>query len=107
MQEMVYTLGAWRVKPGSEADFIAAWKDLGDTFARLRNPPGPGTLLQSVSDPQLFYSFGPWQRLENVEEMRSDPRAQVGIRRLVDMCTEASPGTYRVVAEAAAAPRAH
>lgn len=99
MQEVAYTVGVWRVKPGHEAEFIAAWKLLGGVFSTLPHPPGRGTLVQSVSDAQLFYSFGPWSRLEDIQEMRNDPRAQAGIQRLVDLCTEATPGTFRLAAE--------
>lgn len=99
MQDAVYTLGVWRVKPGQEEEFVAAWKALGQIFSELPNPPGTGTLIQSVSDPQLFYSFGPWKRVEDIEEMRSNPRAQTGIQRLISLCAEATPGTFRVVAE--------
>ncbi len=59
MEEAVYTLGVWRVKPGQEVAFIEAWKALGTIFAKLPQPPGKGTLLQSLADPLLFYSFGP------------------------------------------------
>ncbi|HEX6249997.1 MAG TPA: hypothetical protein VFZ56_01030 [Gemmatimonadaceae bacterium] len=100
--EQVYTLALWRVKPGREAEFIAAWRDLGEAFARLQRPPGKGTLVQAVSDPQLFYSFGPWQCLEDIEAMRNDMDAQRGIRRLMELCTEGQPGAFRVVAEATA-----
>lgn len=101
-----YTLGVWRVKEGREADLIAAWKAVGEAFYDLPRPPGPGTLLRGESDPTLFYSFGPWHQLEDIQAMRSDPRARAAIDRLVDLCVEASPGTFRVVAEAhgAAAP---
>lgn len=40
MEEAVYTLGVWRVKPGQEAAFIAAWKELGAMFKNLPDPPG-------------------------------------------------------------------
>ena len=40
MEGAVYTLGVWRVKPDKEAEFIAAWKDLGRIFSHLREPPG-------------------------------------------------------------------
>jgi hypothetical protein len=102
MQEMVYTLGAWRVKPGQEAEFVAAWKALGDIFGGLEHPPGTGTLIQSVSDPALFYSFGPWKRMEDIQAMRDDPQAQAGIQRIMDLCTEATPGAFRLVAESPA-----
>ncbi len=29
MEETIYTLGVWRVKPGKEVAFIEAWKALG------------------------------------------------------------------------------
>jgi hypothetical protein len=31
--------------------------------------------------------------------MRNDPQAQAGIQRIMDLCTEATPGTFRLVAE--------
>jgi hypothetical protein len=99
MEEPLYTLGVWRVKPGQEAEFIAAWKALGQIFSELPNPPGTGTLIQSVSEPGLFYSFGPWKRVEDIEAMRKNPRAQEGIQRLINLCSEATPGTFRVVAK--------
>lgn len=100
MPEGVYTLGVWRVKPGREAEFIAAWRELGRMFAQLpQSPSGKGTLVQSLTDSTLFYSFGPWKRLEDVEVMRANPRAPEGIRDLVALCTEATPGSFRVVAE--------
>lgn len=100
MQDVVYTLGTWRVEPGREAEFIAAWKELGEIFTRLPQPPGhTGTLIQSLTDPTLFYSFGQWNRVEDIQAMRNDPRAQEGIRKLIELCTEATPGSFRLVAE--------
>lgn len=100
MDQQVYTLGAWHVQEGREDEFVAAWKRLGRVFQALAHPPaGKGILIQSTSVPTLFYSFGPWESVGHVEAMRNDPGAQAGIRRLLDLCTEASPGTFRVVAE--------
>lgn len=100
MAATIYTLGMWRVKPRSEADFVAAWKALGVTFSQLPVPPaGTGTLIQSTTDPSLYYSFGPWPSLEAVEAMRQNPLAQAGIDRLRGLCTDAIPGSFRVVAE--------
>lgn len=101
MEEAVYTLGVWRVKPGKEAAFIEAWKALGNAFAQLPQPPsGKGTLIQSLDDPLLFYSFGPWSSLADIQAMRNNPHAQEGIKKLRELCTEATPGGFRVVAEA-------
>src|SRR5512140_3952457 len=98
MGESIYTLGVWRVKPGKEAEFTAAWKALGAVFSKLDLPPGGhGTLVQSLSDPQLFYSWGEWPSLESVQAMRRDPRAQQGIAAIGELCSEATPGSFKVV----------
>jgi hypothetical protein len=101
MEDTVYTLGVWRVKPGHESAFIAAWRALGRIFADLpQAPSGKGTLLQSLSDPTLFYSFGPWRTLDDIQAMRGNPQAQAGIAMLRELCAEATPGSFRMVAEA-------
>jgi hypothetical protein len=57
--EIAYTLALWRVKEGREGEFVEAWKGLSDYFLNLPNPPGTGTLVRSVEEARLFYSFGP------------------------------------------------
>lgn len=48
------TLGRWLVKPGHQAAFVAARRDLGAVFRGRPQPPGAGTLLQSTEEPRLF-----------------------------------------------------
>ena len=99
MAEEIYTLGRWRTKPGQEETFIAAWKELGEYFLGLPKPPQKqGTLIQSLDDSQVFYSFGPWPTLEAVQEMRTNPATPERIGRLVALCEEANPGSFRLVA---------
>lgn len=105
MAEEIYTVGAWRVKDGQQSEFVEAWQALGRYFPSLPRPPGQGTLLQSVDDPQQFYSFGPWRTgpwrtLEEVQEMRSQEETPKEIAKLMDLCEEGRPGTFRVVATA-------
>ena len=97
MESDIYTLGVWKVKPGQEGAFIAAWKELGDFFLSLPSPPGPGTLVQSLDDPTQFYSFGPWRSLEDIQAMRADPRTPAEIGKLMALCQEAKPGAFRAV----------
>lgn len=100
MADEIYTLGFWRVKDGKEDEFVEAWKALGVYFGSLPNPPGQGTLVQSVDDPQQFYSFGPWRSLDDIQEMRSRPETANEIGKLMDLCEEGRPGAFRVVATA-------
>jgi hypothetical protein len=98
MESDIYALGVWKVKAGAQDAFIAAWKELGEYFYSLPKPPGPGTLVQSLEDEALFYSFGPWRRLEDIQAMRADPRTRERIGKLAALCEEATPGAFRVVA---------
>jgi heme-degrading monooxygenase HmoA len=98
MEETFYTHALWRVKPGREEEFIAAWKAMGDVFLSLHGTTTQGTLIQSLTDPTLFYSFGPWNSLEEIQAMRNDPAAQAAMSKIRELCTEAAPGTYRVAA---------
>jgi hypothetical protein len=95
-----YTLGAWRVLDGKQDEFVAAWRALGRYFNGLPHPPGAGTLLQSIDEDREFYSFGPWRALEDIQEMRSQPETRKEIAKLLALCDEGQPGTYRVVATA-------
>ena len=97
MTEEYYTLSSWRVREGRLDDFIDAWRRLGDAFRDLENPPGRGILLQSAEDPQQFYSFGPWDNLEDIEAMRTDPQTQLAFNRLAEVCETSKPGVFRLV----------
>ena len=97
MSEEVYTLGVWRVKDGKESEFV---KGLGIHFRGLPHPPGKGTLLQSLDDPRQFYSFGPWETLDDIQAMRNHPDSPKEISKLVDLCEDGRAGAFRVIATA-------
>jgi pimeloyl-ACP methyl ester carboxylesterase len=96
--DQFYTLGVWRVKNGKQDDFVEAWKGLGRVFRALPRPPGQGTLLQSLDEPRQFYSFGPWRTLDDIHGARRHPDVPSEIGKLMDLCEEGRPGTFRVVA---------
>jgi hypothetical protein len=98
MGDRYYTLGVWRAKKGREKEFIDAWQELGTAFFSLPTPSGTGTLLQSLEDPEQFYSFGPWPSLEAIQSMRDDPEAGKALGTLTALCEEAKPGAFRMVA---------
>lgn len=96
-----YTHAEWRVTPGREEEFVQAWRALADTFSALERPPIWGTLLQSESEPTVFYSFGPWASQEDVAAMRADPSAQAAMNRVIELCESAKPGPCRLVTHVA------
>lgn len=92
-----FTHAEWRVRPGKEAEFVRSWQDLAAVFAALPARPLWGTLLQSLTDPTLFYSFGPWASEADIAAMRETPAARDAIARVVALCERATPGAYRQV----------
>ena len=105
MADQPYTLARWRVAPAQEDAFVAAWHELAAVFLALKAPPRWGTLLRSVDDPCLFYSFGPWPSMETIAAMRAHPSAAGAIGRLEALCEQAELGTYLVAATAGEAPQ--
>ncbi len=97
MRDGFYTLASWHIKEGHEEAFLQVWKEeLASAFLSV-NPTAQGTLIQSLEDPRQFYSFGPWESLEQMQAARSDPRARAAIGKLMGLCDEAKPGPFRVV----------
>ncbi len=91
---VVYTHATWRVRPGREAAFEAAWIRLGNAFAALDRPPGHGTLLRRRDDPSRFVSFGPWPDAEAVAAMRENAAAGEAMQAVLAECAEADPAAY-------------
>jgi heme-degrading monooxygenase HmoA len=92
-----YTLASWHVQEGREAEFLRIWKE--ELAAAFRNvtPAAQGTLIQSLEDPCQFYSFGPWESLEQMEAARRDVQVREAIEKLMAICDTAKPGPFRVV----------
>ena len=99
MEEAFYTHARWRVKPGREEEFIEAWRKMASAFAALPDAIGHGTLIRSVDDPSIYYSFGPWRSLDAIHSMRGGSHTQEALIRVRDLCDEFTTGTYEVVAE--------
>lgn len=54
--------------------------------------------MQSVDDPDLLYSFGPWPSLDAVQAMRDHADTPKVLGELMALCEEGKPGTFQVVA---------
>lgn len=93
-----FSLGILRVKPGKEQELLAVWQAFCDGLGQLDGPPaGPATLIQSLTDPALHYSFAPWRTNEDLEAMRADARTLEFFGQASALCSEVSPGMFRVV----------
>lgn len=100
---MLYTLGEWHVKPGLEAEFVAAWRELG-VWTEATVPGNTwAKLLQDEEDPRRFISFGPWQDAEAVAEWRGHAGFQERVARIQQLMESFAPHRMSVAAESGVA----
>jgi hypothetical protein len=98
MEAHFYTHALWHVKEGQTEAFIEAWKRFGTALSQVPNsPPVQGTLIQSLSDTLIFYSFGPWEALEDIHAMRRDNGVKNALAAIMELCQEAKPSSYKTV----------
>ena len=95
MKDEFYTFTCWHVKENCVEEFINIWeKDFAPIFIEL-NPYSKVTLLQSLENPNIYYSFGPWINLEQMQASRADKNYRSTITKLVSLCSEAKPGSFK------------
>lgn len=91
MERDVNTISAWRPKPGRETEFVSTWEALREAFNKLPNPPArPSALIKSPEEPDLYYCFGTWRSIADVEAAKEDPDTQMGLYALRQLCMEFS-----------------
>ena len=97
----VYTHGRWVVKEGQEEKFQAAWQEMAEwTNAEIRGAvAGEARLLQSLDDPTLFFSIGPWDSLEAVQAWRADDGFQERVGRIRELLVSFEAQTLRSVVQ--------
>lgn len=97
MSAQHWMVAQWRVMPGREAEFVSAWERLSAVFASLPAVPLWGVLLQSDTDPLVYYSLGPWRTADDLEAMRGHPGAQRAVAEVQELCTEITRGRCHLV----------
>ena len=97
MNDDFYTLAFWKVKENNRLEFIDLWKkELSSAFIEV-NPYAIGTLIQSLDNPNIFYSFGPWSNLSLMQNARANKKVRSVIARLSSLCEEAKPGSFKKI----------
>jgi hypothetical protein len=71
----VWTYGLWRVKPGREQDFVAAWRELVPLGTDLGG--GDPTLLRDA-ETGVFHSFGSWPGRDAIQRFREQLGPRLG-----------------------------
>ncbi len=93
-----YTLGIWKVKPGNEQAFIAAWQALAIWTEDHFSSGGRGYLLQDDAQPQLFVSYGSWKDTQTIASWRATPEFQTFAAKAKILCEKLEPHSMRLVA---------
>lgn len=95
MKDEFYTFAYWQVKENNAEEFLHIWeKDFAPVFIKF-NPYSKVTLIQSLENPNIYYSFGYWINLEQMQASRANENYRTVISKLVSLCSEARPGSFK------------
>src|SRR6266508_5283917 len=93
-----YASGDWVVTAGSEAEFLARWRE----FLGWTRAAAPGLqwarLIQDADNPRHFISFASWESLEALRSWRSLPEFASKLGACRALCDDFRGGNYLVVA---------
>ena len=95
MNDEFYTFNLWKIKDGNLNEFLHIWeKELAQVFIKL-NPYSKITLIQSLDNPNIYYSFGPWIKLSQMQASRSNENYRSAISKLVSLCDISKSGSFK------------
>jgi heme-degrading monooxygenase HmoA len=95
----LYTSGSWRVKPGREDDFVAAWQEIAAWTAAEMPGAMWATLLRDQDDPSHFVSFGPWESEDAIDAWRASDGFRERVARIRELLESFEPMTGEAVAD--------
>lgn len=83
-----FASGNWRVKEGSEREFIARWQAWLSSSAAAATGFGTARLLQDPGDALHFMSFSDWESPESRESWKSSPEFAEGMAQCRELCDD-------------------
>jgi quinol monooxygenase YgiN len=92
----VWTQGTYTVKPGLEAEFVRAWRELADAAVDGFGV-SPPTILRDREEPNVFVTFGSWDSDETIERFRSSPAVRARAAALDRLLARADARTLEVL----------
>ena len=95
MNDDFYSFNLWKIKDGNEQEFLHVWEnELAKEFVKL-NPYSKATLVQSTDSPNIYYSFGPWIKLDELQAARSNKDYRSAVSKLVSLCDISKSGSFK------------
>jgi heme-degrading monooxygenase HmoA len=96
LMEKPYTHTTWRVRAGSEDEFVRRWSEWVD-WSHREGLEAPALLLRDLENPQAFISFGPWANMAAVRNWRALTGYQERVARLSEVLDSFEPRTLEIV----------
>jgi heme-degrading monooxygenase HmoA len=93
-----YSHTTWRVRPGSEEEFVRRWEEWAE-WSHLEGLGAHARLLRDAERPDTFVSFGPWVSLDAVKSWRSLGGYHERVARLGEVVVGFEPRTFELVSE--------
>jgi quinol monooxygenase YgiN len=95
----LFTAGSWRVKPGREDDFVAAWREFAAWTAAEMAGATWATLIRDQDEPSHFVSFGPWESAGEIEAWRASKGFRERVGKIRELLESFEPMTGEAVAD--------
>jgi heme-degrading monooxygenase HmoA len=93
-----FASGNWRVKEGSEQEFIERWRNwLSSTTASVHGF-GSARLLQDAGDPRHFVSFSDWDDAGSRDAWKAGPEFASGMAACRELCDDFQGADFSQVA---------
>ena len=83
-----YASGNWRVKAGSEDEFIARWHAWLSESTKAVGGFGSARLLRDAEDPRHFVSFSEWTDAAARDAWKASPAFATGLAGCRELCDD-------------------
>jgi len=83
-----YASGNWRVKEGSEEEFIARWRAWITASTEMVNGFDSAKLLRDSDDARRFLSFSHWDDGESRDKWKTSPEFAKGLAACRELCDD-------------------
>jgi heme-degrading monooxygenase HmoA len=93
-----YSSGNWRVREGEQQEFIARWSEFVEWTKANLSGSNEVVLIQQVSDPQHFLSFGRWDGQDSIDAWRQSPEFAEKLGRCRELCDDFEANDYELAA---------
>jgi heme-degrading monooxygenase HmoA len=92
-----YASGNWRVKAGSEEEFMARWQTWLTESAKTVDGFGTARLLRDAGDAQHFLSFSDWADAGSRDRWKASPEFAKGMSSCRELCDDFQGADYSQV----------